>query len=120
MELDRAAPGRRRSGRELVIGLEGSRLGTVALDQRGDPGLLLVGDQESGKTATLRALARQIVETNGDREAKLVIVDYRRSLLGEFDGPWLLAYVGVGRADRPASWPRSWRGDCGSGCPDPT
>ena len=69
------------------IGLEGSRLGTVALDQRTDPGLLLIGDQESGKTATLRAIGRQIVETNGDREAKLVVVDYRRSLLGEFDGP---------------------------------
>jgi S-DNA-T family DNA segregation ATPase FtsK/SpoIIIE len=83
-------------GRDLVIGLEGSRLRTVALDQRTDPGLLLIGDQESGKTATLRAIARQIVETNGDREAKVVIVDYRRGLLGEFDGPNLLAYVGSG------------------------
>jgi len=93
VELDRL---RSTSGRDLVIGLEGSRLGTVALDQRTDPGLLLIGDQESGKTATLRAIGRQIVETNGDRDAKLVVVDYRRSMLGEFDGPNLLAYVGSG------------------------
>ena len=60
------------------------------------PGCCSIGDQESGKTATLRAIARQIVETNGDREAKLVIVDYRRGMLGEFDGPNLLSYVGSG------------------------
>ena len=40
--------------RSLVIGLEGRRLGTVRLDQRADPGLLLVGDGETGKTSTLR------------------------------------------------------------------
>ncbi|HWM58063.1 MAG TPA: type VII secretion protein EccCa [Pseudonocardia sp.] len=82
--------------RELVIGLEGDRLGTVRLDQRAEPGLLLVGDQETGKTATLRAIARQVVETNTDREAKVVIIDYRRGMLGEFDGPSQLAYVGSG------------------------
>ena len=82
--------------RELVIGLEGDRLGTVALDQRGEPGLLLVGDQETGKTASLRAIARQVVATNTDREAKVVIIDYRRGMLGEFDGPSQLAYVGSG------------------------
>ena len=93
VELDQLGPGHTR---DLVVGLEGNRLRTVVLDQRGDPGLLLIGDQESGKTATLRAIARQIVETNGDREAKLVIVDYRRGMLGEFDGPNLLSYVGSG------------------------
>ena len=93
VDLDQVRVGH---SRDVVIGLEGNRLGTVALDQRADPGLLLIGDQESGKTATLRAIARQIVETNGEREAKLVIVDYRRGLLGEFDGPNQLAYVGSG------------------------
>ncbi len=68
----------------------------MALDQRSEPGLLLVGDQETGKTATLRAIARQVVETNTDREAKVVIIDYRRSMLGEFDGPSQLAYVASG------------------------
>jgi S-DNA-T family DNA segregation ATPase FtsK/SpoIIIE len=89
--LPEAAPNGTRS---LVLGLEGNRLGTVRLDQRGDPGLLLVGDAESGKTSTLRGIGRQIVDTNGEREAKLVIVDYRRGMLAEFDGPSLLAYVG--------------------------
>jgi S-DNA-T family DNA segregation ATPase FtsK/SpoIIIE len=79
--------------RELVLGLEGDRLGTVRLDQRADPGLLLIGDQETGKTATLRAIARQVVETNSPAEAMVVIVDYRRGMLGEFDGPCQLAYV---------------------------
>ena len=37
VELDRL---RSTQTRDLVIGLEGSRLGTVALDQRTDPGLL--------------------------------------------------------------------------------
>ena len=96
VELDQLRPvGPAGDGRrELVLGLEGDRLGTVRLDQRGDPGLLLVGDQETGKTATLRAIARQVVEANPASEAKLVLVDYRRGLLGEFDGPSLLAYAG--------------------------
>jgi S-DNA-T family DNA segregation ATPase FtsK/SpoIIIE len=80
--------------RPLAIGLEGRRLSTVSLEQRGDPGLLLIGDAETGKTSTLRGIGRQIVESNGEREAKLVIVDYRRGLLAEFEGPSLLAYVG--------------------------
>jgi S-DNA-T family DNA segregation ATPase FtsK/SpoIIIE len=79
---------------ELVLGLEGGRLSTVRLDQRADGGLVLIGDAESGKTSTLRAIARQIAETNGPREAKLVLVDYRRGMLGEFDGDHLLAYAG--------------------------
>ena len=97
VELDELRPpiaAGRNGSRELVIGLEGDRLGTVRLDQRAEPGLLLIGDQETGKTATLRAIARQIVESNTDREAKIVLVDYRRGLLGEFDGPSQLAYVG--------------------------
>jgi len=96
VELDELLPVSPNGARELVIGLEGDRLGTVALDQRSEPGLLLVGDQETGKTATLRAIARQVVESNTDREAKIVLIDYRRSMLGEFDGPSQLAYVASG------------------------
>jgi S-DNA-T family DNA segregation ATPase FtsK/SpoIIIE len=80
--------------REIVLGLEGHRLTPVRLEQQAEPGLLIVGDAETGKTSTLRAIARQIVESNGDREAKIVLIDYRRSLLGEFDGASLLSYAG--------------------------
>ena len=95
VELDELRPAAATANgrRELVLGLEGDRLGTVRLDQRGDPGLLLIGDQETGKTATLRAIARQVVETNPPNEAMVLLVDYRRGMLGEFDGRSQLAYV---------------------------
>lgn len=94
VELDDLWSGPVPGERDVVLGLEGQRLGLVRLDQRTDPGLLLIGDPESGRTSTLRSIARQIVETNTPQEAMLIVVDIRRSMLGEFDGPSLMAHVG--------------------------
>ncbi|RZS43089.1 S-DNA-T family DNA segregation ATPase FtsK/SpoIIIE [Herbihabitans rhizosphaerae] len=77
----------------LAIGLEGQRLGPVVLDRRTDPGLVLIGDAESGKTSTLRAIARQVVDRARPREDKIVLIDYRFTMLGEFDGDCVLGYA---------------------------
>jgi S-DNA-T family DNA segregation ATPase FtsK/SpoIIIE len=90
LETDEPAP----ESPRILLGLEGHRLSAVALEQRVEPGLLLIGDPESGRTATLRGIARQIVAQNEPARAKIVLVDYRRAMLGEFDGPSLLAYAG--------------------------
>ncbi|MFD9961833.1 type VII secretion protein EccCa [Amycolatopsis sp. NPDC058986] len=78
----------------LAIGIEGRRLEPVILDRRADPGLLLIGDSESGKTSTLRAIARQVIDRAEPRQDKVVLLDYRLTLLGEFEGETVLAYAG--------------------------
>ncbi|MGD1171689.1 type VII secretion protein EccCa [Mycobacterium seoulense] len=71
-----------RAGDSIVLGIDERRLQPVTLEFDRQPHLLVLGDQECGKTATLRALCREIVRTKTPAEAHLVIVDFRRSLLG--------------------------------------
>ncbi|MPQ97027.1 type VII secretion protein EccCa [Modestobacter sp. I12A-02628] len=88
-ELPRPATGER----VLVVGVEGNRLTPVAVDPRQDFGMLVLGDAESGKTGYLRTVARQVLGGFEPAEAKIVLVDYRRSLLGEFGGDGVLSYA---------------------------
>lgn len=76
----------------VTVALEGNRLEPVVFTPGEDPGLIAVGDTESGKTSLLRAIARQIVDTRTPDEARLIILDHQMSLLREFDGPHLLGY----------------------------
>ena len=63
--------------------------------------MLLLGDAESGKTTFLRALARRIVDTYTPAQARILLVDHRRSLLGEVPQEHLLGY-GTDTARRPS------------------
>jgi S-DNA-T family DNA segregation ATPase FtsK/SpoIIIE len=65
----------------------------VAVDFEQHPHLLVLGDNECGKTATLRTLCREIVRTKTSAEAKLLIVDFRRSLLGVVESEHLGGYA---------------------------
>ncbi|MDT0318749.1 type VII secretion protein EccCa [Streptomyces millisiae] len=76
----------------VAIGVEGNRLEPVLLVPGEDPGLIVVGDSESGKTGLLRAVARQVVARNTPQEAKIVVLDHRMTMLREFEGPHLLGY----------------------------
>jgi S-DNA-T family DNA segregation ATPase FtsK/SpoIIIE len=77
----------------LLLGLNEKDLGAVALDVDAEPHLLLFGDGQSGKSAVLRAYAHEIMRTRSPQEAQLVVVDYRRSLLGEVPEGYLLNYL---------------------------
>jgi S-DNA-T family DNA segregation ATPase FtsK/SpoIIIE len=76
----------------VAIGLEGGRLEPVMLTPGEDPGLIVIGDSESGKTGLLRAVARQVMTRYAPQQAKLVVIDHRMTMLREFDGPHLLGY----------------------------
>jgi DNA segregation ATPase FtsK/SpoIIIE, S-DNA-T family len=65
-----------------LIGLEESELLPVAVDFALHPHLLILGDNESGKTATLRTICSELVRTTTDAQSRLFVVDVRRSLLG--------------------------------------
>jgi S-DNA-T family DNA segregation ATPase FtsK/SpoIIIE len=65
-----------------LIGLEESELCPVALDFAQHLHLLILGDNESGKTATLRTICGELVRTTTGAQCRLFVVDVRRSLLG--------------------------------------
>ncbi|WP_432832760.1 type VII secretion protein EccCa [Dactylosporangium sp. CA-092794] len=79
-----------RSG--LPIGIAELDLGPVFVDLATDPHFLLYGDIGSGKSAFLRAFARTITERFTPDEARILIVDYRRSLLGAVATDHLIGY----------------------------
>ncbi|HSS25271.1 MAG TPA: type VII secretion protein EccCa [Mycobacterium sp.] len=80
-------------GGRIVLGLEERQLRPVTVDFDQHSHLLVLGDNECGKTATLRTLCREIVRTNTAAEAQLLIVDFRRSLLGVVESEHLGGYA---------------------------
>jgi len=70
-------------GPGLIVGIEEDELEPVAVDFTHQLHLLVLGESECGKTATLRVLCRELLRTPA--AAQLHIVDPRRSLLGVVD-----------------------------------
>ncbi|MDG6108549.1 type VII secretion protein EccC [Dactylosporangium aurantiacum] len=77
----------------VPIGINETHLAPVHLDFAAEPHLLILGDAESGKTALLRLIARNIIETKTPHEARLFVADFRRGLLGVVDREYLLDYA---------------------------
>jgi S-DNA-T family DNA segregation ATPase FtsK/SpoIIIE len=64
----------------ILLGVEERRLHPFAIDFGNRPHLLVLGDNECGKTTTLRTLCRDIIRTKSAAQAQLMIVDFRRTL----------------------------------------
>jgi len=91
-----------RVGRFAVpVGIRESDLGTVALDFAADPHFLAFGDVESGKTGLLRVLLRGIAERYTIDEARVILVDYRRSLIDIAEEEHILGYATASTALGP-------------------
>ncbi|GLZ81799.1 type VII secretion protein EccC [Actinorhabdospora filicis] len=82
----------------LPFAVNESHLAPVGLDFANEPHLMVFGEGESGKTNVLRAIAAQLVAKHTPQEVRLVVVDYRRSLLGEIDDDRLTGYVATQKA----------------------
>jgi S-DNA-T family DNA segregation ATPase FtsK/SpoIIIE len=80
------------AGLALPIGIAESNLQPVYLDFGTEPHMLLFGDSETGKSTFLRALARTICERFPAEQARILLVDYRRSLLGAIASEHLIGY----------------------------
>jgi DNA segregation ATPase FtsK/SpoIIIE, S-DNA-T family len=76
----------------VPIGIAEIDLQPVHLDLGTDPHFILFGDGESGKSTFLRALAQGIVDRTDLTQARLIVVDYRRSLLGDIKSEHLIGY----------------------------
>jgi DNA segregation ATPase FtsK/SpoIIIE, S-DNA-T family len=82
--------------RLLLLGVNEKELTPVGLDADHEPHLLVFGDGRSGKSALLRTYAHEIMRTRTPEQAQIVVVDYRRSLLGEVPDDYLLNYLTSG------------------------
>ena len=80
------------TGLELPIGIAEADLRPVSLDFAGEPHFLLFGDAECGKSSFLRALATTIVRRFTPERARIILVDYRRSLLETVTTDHLIGY----------------------------
>ncbi|WP_328624438.1 type VII secretion protein EccCb [Streptomyces sp. NBC_00353] len=78
---------------ELALGLDEKNLLAFGVDFDTDPYLVVFGESESGKTSLLRLLAQRISKRYTPQEAQLVVVDYRRSLVGELPSEYVTKYV---------------------------
>ena len=76
----------------LSIGIAESDLAPVRLDLASEAHVLLLGDADAGKTTFVRTFARRIVDTYTPEQARILLVDHRRSLLGEVPQQYLIGY----------------------------
>ncbi|OBK89327.1 type VII secretion protein EccCb [Mycolicibacter sinensis] len=79
------------AGDQPVLGAD--ERGPVTVDFARQPHLLILGDNECGKSTVLRTLCRELVRTHTPEQAQLLVVDYRRSLLGVVDVGHLAGYA---------------------------
>ena len=75
------------------LGVSETDLSVVSIDFAADPHLLIFGESGSGKSAALRAIAASIIAGNAPEQARLVVIDYRRAMLGEVEGDHLIGYA---------------------------
>ncbi|GAA2806019.1 type VII secretion protein EccCb [Saccharopolyspora taberi] len=76
----------------VPIGINEDDLAPVYLDFLVESHFYVFGEQDSGKTAVLRTILRGITERYTPQEALILLVDYRRTLIGFLDTGHLLEY----------------------------
>jgi S-DNA-T family DNA segregation ATPase FtsK/SpoIIIE len=77
----------------VPIGISEQDLGPVYLDLvGGDPHFIVFGDVESGKSTLLRTFVSGLLARATPEEAQILLVDYRRSLLGLVPSEYLLGH----------------------------
>lgn len=93
VELETLVQGHKISGRrnELVLGIAESTLTPVKTNLAKEPHLLVFGDPQTGKSAFLRGMVKQIIQ-RPPKEVGVVMVDFKRSHLELVPEEHLLAY----------------------------
>jgi DNA segregation ATPase FtsK/SpoIIIE, S-DNA-T family len=91
-ELSRDGDGR--AGTEIAVGIDETTLSPVSLDfAAADPHFLVFGDVECGKSNLLRLVADGITQRYRPDQARLIVIDYRRSLLDAADTEHRIGYA---------------------------
>ncbi|MBE8525091.1 type VII secretion protein EccCa [Amycolatopsis sp. H6(2020)] len=82
-----------RDSKLIPIGVNEEDLQPIYIDFNAEPHFYAFADGESGKTNLLRQIARGISERYTSKEALILLVDYRRTMLGFIQGDSLLGYA---------------------------
>ncbi|EOM74649.1 type VII secretion protein EccC [Rhodococcus rhodnii] len=77
----------------IPVGLDEANLAPVFLDFADQPHFLIFGDTECGKTTVLRNIVAGVMASNTPQQAKIIIGDYRRTMLGAVETDHLAAYA---------------------------
>lgn len=94
LPYEQLPPLRQAPKKDLVpIGVNEDELATVCLDFDAEPHFAIFADGESGKTNMLRAIVRGIMTNYTPKEAVILLVDYRRTMLGFINTDHLLSYA---------------------------
>jgi DNA segregation ATPase FtsK/SpoIIIE, S-DNA-T family len=76
----------------IPIGINEAELAPTYLDFAAEPHFLCFADGESGKTNLLRTIARGIADRTTPDQARIVMVDYRRTMLGFLESEHVIGY----------------------------
>nr|WP_225954489.1 type VII secretion protein EccCa [Kibdelosporangium phytohabitans] len=82
-----------RNTRLIPIGVNEDELAPVYVDFDAEPHFLAFADGESGKTNLLRNIVRGIMERYSEDDVVILLVDYRRTMLGFINTGHLLGYA---------------------------
>ncbi|MET7995526.1 type VII secretion protein EccCb, partial [Amycolatopsis sp. NPDC005232] len=82
-----------RNTKLVPFGVNEDNLAPVYLDFDAEPHFFAFADGESGKTNLLRQIGRGIAERYSPQEGVILLVDYRRTMLGFLEGDSLLGYA---------------------------
>ncbi|MGP4096150.1 type VII secretion protein EccCa [Nonomuraea sp. KM90] len=75
-------PGQDQTGpQRIAIGIDEDSLSPVMIDFDADPHFIVFGDNECGKSNVLKLIMEGVVRRKTPREAMMIVIDYRRSLL---------------------------------------
>jgi S-DNA-T family DNA segregation ATPase FtsK/SpoIIIE len=77
----------------IPFGLDEDTLSPAGADFGGDPHFLILGDTECGKSNLLRLLAEGIAARYRPSQARLIFIDYRRSLLDSSETEHTIGYL---------------------------
>ncbi len=80
-------------GPGIPLGVDEDRLARVELDPAAEPHLVCFADAESGKTTLLRLVAHGIADRHPPEQARMIVIDPRRGLLGAVPEAHLIGYA---------------------------
>lgn len=78
---------------QIPIGLDEAELAPTFLNFAEQPHFLVFGDSECGKTTLLRNICEGIMASNTSKQAKIILADYRRTMLGVVETEHLASYA---------------------------
>lgn len=82
-----------RPATQVLLGLGERELAPVVIDFTEQTDLVILGEAGCGKSSALRTLCHALVQTNDPRDVQLLVVDFRRTLLGAVESEHLAGYA---------------------------